>query len=385
LCGDFNVIRNEDERKGRETVFRQVDADMFNNFIVGCSLIDLPIYGRLFTWYRGDDVSMSKLNRFLLFERWCDPWPNCIQVAYQQGISDHVPIMLHVDDANWDPRPLRMLKCWADFPGYEDFVRDMWSSLNFNGWGGFVLKQKLKMMKAELKGWHIQHSKNLDGKINDAKNRIAILDSKVEEVPLIEVEIEELHTLYVNLHSMARIQNNINWQKSRMNWLQEGDANSKKCHGYMSTRRRHNAISVVSVNGVNIEGVQNIREAVFNHFSSHYKSNGTFRPSIDGLHFRQLSYTEAGSLTKSFTMEEVKQTVWDCDSYKSPGPDGVHFGFIKQFWDILKDDFMRFLVEFHRNGKLSKGMNSTFIALIPKVSSLQRLIDFRPISLVGCM
>jgi hypothetical protein len=46
---------------------------------------------------------------------------------------------------------------------------------------------------------------------------------------------------------------------------------------------------------------------------------------------------------------------------------------------------MRFIVEFHRNGKLTKGINSTFIALIPKVSSPQYLNDFRPISLVGCM
>jgi len=49
------------------------------------------------------------------------------------------------------------------------------------------------------------------------------------------------------------------------------------------------------------------------------------------------------------------------------------------------EDVMRFLVEFHRNGRLTKGINSTFIALIPKVDSPQRLNDFRPISLVGSM
>ena len=42
-------------------------------------------------------------------------------------------------------------------------------------------------------------------------------------------------------------------------------------------------------------------------------------------------------------------------------------------------------MEFHRNGKLTKGVNSTFIALIPKVSIPQQLNDYRPISLVGCM
>jgi hypothetical protein len=51
----------------------------------------------------------------------------------------------------------------------------------------------------------------------------------------------------------------------------------------------------------------------------------------------------------------------------------------------LKMIFLRFFVEFHRNGKLTKGVNWTFIALIPKVDSPQRLADFRPISLVGCM
>lgn len=97
-----------------------------------------------------------------------------------------------------------------------------------------MLQQKLKVLKTELKGWHMQHSKNLDGKILEVKNRMALLDSKAEKVPLLDVEIEELHALSVNLHSLARIPNNINWQKSRMHWLQEGHANSKKimviCH-----------------------------------------------------------------------------------------------------------------------------------------------------------
>jgi hypothetical protein len=41
--------------------------------------------------------------------------------------------------------------------------------------------------------------------------------------------------------------------------------------------------------------------------------------------------------------------------------------------------------EIHRNGKLTKGINTTFIALIPKVDSPQKLNDYRPISLVGSL
>ena len=90
-------------------------------------------------------------------------------------------------------------------------------------------------------------------------------------------------------------------------------------------------------------------------------------------------------LTRPFSLEEVKNVVWDCDIFNGTGPYGINFGFIKDFWNELQVDFMPFLTEFHLNGKLSKGINATFIALIPKVDSPQHLNHFRPISLVGCM
>nr|KYP57260.1 Transposon TX1 uncharacterized [Cajanus cajan] len=77
--------------------------------------------------------------------------------------------------------------------------------------------------------------------------------------------------------------------------------------------------------------------------------------------------------------------VWDCDSSKSPGPDGFNFKFIKSFWETVKEDIVRMMKEFHANGKLPKGTNSTFITLIPKVDDPQTLGDYRPISLVGCL
>jgi len=55
------------------------------------------------------------------------------------------------------------------------------------------------------------------------------------------------------------------------------------------------------------------------------------RPGIQGLHFCKLSFGEAGTLTRPFSLEKVKQVVWDCDGFKSPGPDGVNFDFIRKF------------------------------------------------------
>ena len=73
-------------------------------------------------------------------------------------------------------------------------------------------------------------------------------------------------------------------------------------------------------------------------------------------------------LVARFLEEEVKQAVWDCGSDKSPGPDGVNFKFIKQFWQLLKPDILRFIDEFHVNGVFPRGCNASFITLIPKVA-----------------
>jgi len=120
--GDFNSVRSVSDRRSRGTLFCQVDADIFNNFIDDSLLVDLSICGRLFTWYRGDGISMSRLDRFLLSGNCCDLWPNRTQVAHQRGFSDHVTILVIMEEVKWGPRPLMMLKCWAVFPGYAHFV-----------------------------------------------------------------------------------------------------------------------------------------------------------------------------------------------------------------------------------------------------------------------
>jgi len=87
-------------------------------------------------------------------------------------------------------------------------------------------------------------------------------------------------------------------------------------------------------------------------------------------------------LTKPFCLDEIKAAVWDCDNFKSTGLDGIHMGFIKDFWSEMKDDLMRFISDFYRNARLSKGINNISIALIPKVDNPQSLHEFRPIALV---
>lgn len=100
---------------------------------------------------------------------------------------------------------------------------------------------------------------------------------------------------------------------------------------------------------------------------------------------KRVSAAENEMFVQPFTEDEAREAIWGCNSSKSPGPDGFNFRFIKEFLDILKEDFLGMLEEFHQNGKLVRGINPMFIVLIPKREDASSLNDYRPISLIGCV
>jgi exonuclease III len=92
VCGDFNAVRSVEERKSAGNSSSQAGCSFFNQFIEDLVFVDLPLRGHNFTWFRGDGKSMSRIDRFLLSERWCLTWPNCFQLALSRRLSDHCPI-----------------------------------------------------------------------------------------------------------------------------------------------------------------------------------------------------------------------------------------------------------------------------------------------------
>jgi len=62
VCGDFNAIWSQAERRSRVVGTIVEDYSHFNQFIDGNILSDLPLCGRNYTWFRGDGVSMSQLD-----------------------------------------------------------------------------------------------------------------------------------------------------------------------------------------------------------------------------------------------------------------------------------------------------------------------------------
>jgi len=68
------------------------------------------------------------------------------------------------------------------------------------------------MIKVALKDWHASHTRNLPAKIDGLNNRQAVLDGKGEVTVLSEEELEELHGISTDIHSLSRLNTSICWQ-----------------------------------------------------------------------------------------------------------------------------------------------------------------------------
>lgn len=88
-------------------------------------------------------------------------------------------------------------------------------------------------------------------------------------------------------------------------------------------------------------------------------------------------------IERPFTLEEALLALQDSDSNKSPGPDGLNAACLKHCWKHLQHSFKQVLDKFHDIGSLPVGLNSSFIALIPKINNPTCPANFRPISLIN--
>ncbi|XP_058202821.1 uncharacterized protein LOC131317276 [Rhododendron vialii] len=129
-------------------------------------------------------------------------------------------------------------------------------------------------------------------------------------------------------------------------------------------------VGSVKVNARVLEDPKDIKEAAVEHFSNNFKEERVIRPVLGGVFHRRLTSAASLQLGIPFHEREIVEALKECSNLKAPGPDGFNFSFVKKGWEFMKRLVLKKFSEFHANGKLTKGINSTFVALIPKYGGL---------------
>lgn len=86
------------------------------------------------------------------------------------------------------------------------------------------------------------------------------------------------------------------------------------------------------------------------------------RPSLGGVFPRKLAADISFALDRTFDETEILAALKECSKHRAPGPDGFGFSFVKKGWVFMKALVMQFFTEFQNNGKLTKCINTTFVA-----------------------
>lgn len=185
-------------------------------------LEDLRLLGRRFTWYHPNGVSMSMIDRVLVSEEWELAWGEVSLWALPRDVSDHCPLILKEGGWDWGPKPFRFNNLWLSNSSFKGVVEGLWREYRVEGWMGYVLKEKLKRLKVGIKEWHKDEYDELEEKVRRLVEEIIDLDSKGEEVLLVDSEVQTRKVNFEELWKLLKARDVMMVQRSRIKWLKEG-------------------------------------------------------------------------------------------------------------------------------------------------------------------
>lgn len=85
----------------------------------------------------------------------------------------------------------------------------------------------------------------------------------------------------------------------------------------------------IKANGRLLEELQDIKEAVVDHFSNNFKDERAVRPML-GVSLSRGNTRTTTQLGKVFEEGEILAAQKECSNLKAPGLDGFNFSFVKQ-------------------------------------------------------
>jgi hypothetical protein len=172
-------------------------------------------------------------------------------------------------------------------------------------------------------------------------------------------------------------------QRSRVNWLREGDRNTSYFHRKANWRPSKNRIKRIrGLNGNWTDDPKEVEEIATKFFENLYtKDHCVYPEEILDLLNSPISEEINNNLCKNFTDDEISDALFQIGPIKAPGPDGLPGHFFQRNWAVLRGEVIEAVKGFFDNGVMPEGVNDTVIVLILKGTDAESLSDYRPISL----
>ncbi|CAL2259571.1 unnamed protein product [Prunus armeniaca] len=258
IAGDFNELLTADEK------FRGVlecKSKGFRNWVDGNEMIDLGYSGPKFTW--NNKRVYARLDRAICNMQWRRLFHEANVQHLPRTTSDHNPIKIKLSSCfvvSPHLRPFRFEAMWMQHEQFNEFISDVWGQA-----AGSALDKTYQLIQP-LKDWNVNvfgHLKKRKACLLACLNGIqkALCRGSSTFFSKLEISLIEEYNCVLEQEAML-------WkQKSRLQWLQEGDRNTKFFHLITIIRWRRNKIERLKNNeGVWVEEAQDIKGLAIAYF-----------------------------------------------------------------------------------------------------------------------
>ncbi|CAN1120865.1 Transposon TX1 uncharacterized 149 kDa protein [Linum perenne] len=372
VLGDFNSVLSADDRRGGAD-FNRARNKSFIDTIDICGLLDTPFSGPKFTWSR-NNVS-ARLDRAFVNSTLIQTCPDSSVSHLHRVKSDHRPILLKPLVQVFSPnvKPFRFIAAWLSRASFNVVLSNKWNA-------GSDLPKALADINDDLRTWNKRVFGNIAYRKKRLTEELKLADAWVSSNPS-EFNRQKESAIRSKLELVLSQEEMLWVQKSRANWVIEGDRNTRFFQLATLKRKSVNRIKHLKDDDGNwVEDSEQLLDMVTSHFKNFCQESsdqlGTLRGFSDHIQdiYRRL-------LEKSFTANDIREAVKTMGSLKAPGKDGFGPIFYQQCWNVVGRGFVDFIGRCFRSPELIASINETLITFIPKVTNPTSVSNFRPISL----
>ncbi|KAI0496381.1 hypothetical protein KFK09_022697 [Dendrobium nobile] len=240
--------------------------------------------------------------------------------------SDHCPILLNLNSSS--PKISKSFKfenIWASYPASYSVVQNVWNRKSV-GSPSDILITKMRRTMNSLYFWSRSKHQNLEQLKDNLKKEILQLQEKEarngslssEEICLLKFKIGELNSTLARLSTWWK-------QRAKVNWINEGDQNSKFFHSFASAMRNANFIANIKDElGILVDKQNEIEEVQIKYFRNKWSDKNCIL--TDWPENRNcLDNEDILLLSNEFSIDEVEEALKGTSDCIAPGEDGVSY------------------------------------------------------------
>jgi hypothetical protein len=338
MGGDFNLVRNNKDRNQGQGDPRLMN--LFNEFIGTYQLRDIFVSGVKYTWSNKQrNPTLIKLDRILASSSWDLNYSRSFAWSKARIGSDHSPLILDTGE-HGAPRTKYFFfeEKWCHHEGFYDLLRSKWEEFRVNQREGAysldIWHGCLQSLRKYVRGWSLRIAGHQKEIVRGISSRIEEIDVLAEKKLLTMDEWEERIDLEENLDRINTIEE-LQWkQKAGKNWILRGDANTQFFHQFVNGRRRKKTITILeSVNG-EVRGQDAISVHIVDFYKGLFGHNEPCYMSLNPNFWPKefcIPELDKIDLVKPFSMEEIREVVFDMKENSALGPNGYGVFFSRNF------------------------------------------------------